>query len=209
MLRGWRLVISLVRCRRVRGWLVNGVDRMGWIVEQPVQLVRQSQAQSRFAQNVPKHQKLKGRSWDLRSGYSDGASILKKSKPWHFKNSFQKWSIQVLARGIEHIVWSICGIFMELDLVWTWIFYHTCRLMAHWKALWSKWDVKVWLTMARLNYGITHKNNGDVEIKAWLQSKVLVCVKNSRPSFAAAEKASCPKNLPGRRQMLRVFSLKW
>ena len=62
MLRGWRLVISLVRCRRVRGWLVNGVDRMGWIVEQPVQLVRQSQAQSRFAQNVPKHQKLKGRS---------------------------------------------------------------------------------------------------------------------------------------------------
>ena len=63
--------------------------------------------------------------------------------------------------------------------------------------------------MARLNYGITHKNNGDVEIKAWLQSKVLVCVKNSRPSFAAAEKASCPKNLLGRRQMLRVFSLKW
>ena len=98
---------------------------------------------------------------------------------------------------------------MELDPAWTWIFYHTCRLMAHWKALWSEWDVKVWLTMARLNYGITHKNNGDVEIKAWLQSKVLVCVKNSRPSFAAAEKASCPKNLPGRRQMLRVFSLKW
>ena len=31
------------------------------------------------------------------------------------KKSFQKWSIQVLARGIEHIVWSICGIFMELD----------------------------------------------------------------------------------------------
>ena len=121
MLRGWRLVISLVRCRRVRGWLVNGVDRMGWIVEQPVQLVRQSQAQSHFAQNVPKHQKLKGRSWDFRSGYSDGASILKKSKPWHFKNSFQKWSIQVLARGIEHIVWSICGIFMELDPVWTFL----------------------------------------------------------------------------------------
>ena len=76
--------------------------------------------------------------------------------------------------------------------------------MAHWKALWSEWDVKVWLTMARLNYGITHKNNGDVGIKAWLQSKVLVCVKNSRPSFAAAEKASCPKNLPRRGQMLRV-----
>ena len=121
MLRGWRLVISLVRCRRVRGWLVNGVDRMGWIVEQPVQLVRQSQAQSRFAQNVPKHQKLKGRSWDLRSGYSNGASFIKKYKPWHFKNSFQKWSIQVLAGGIEHIVWSICGIFMELDPVWTFL----------------------------------------------------------------------------------------
>ena len=185
MLRGWRLVISLVRCRRVRGWLVNGVDRMGWIVEQPVQLVRQSQAQSRFAQNVPKHQKLNGRSWDLRR-------ILKKSKPWHFKNSFQKWGIQVLVRGIEHIVWSICGIFMELDPVWTWIFYHTCRLMAHWKALWSEWDVKVWLTMARLNYGITHKNNGDVEIKAWLQSKVLACVKNFPPFFCCCRKGQLP-----------------